>query len=210
MNNCNNCNKKRVCKHYDYLLSNASTFKVTNIICDEQELSTSVSLLTVEQEPLKPINVIKDLNKDLNTYNATTNININPDFRVTAEPTELAECFNENCKAKTYIEDRSMCSKCGIDVCPSCSFMHIDYNPKQDEEVQSSVLCESCWSKLDIGTIDEMYKEKEPIQDFSFDIKDYIDDEEESKIVNLEIEESKVVDNTTNTKKSKISKKGTK
>lgn len=151
---CKKCNKRKVCKHYEYL-RNTIELNITINNCDEY--STSVMELATMTAPLKtfdnetylePEPRFKDVTVDYSKLSQEANNDrVTDDFKVTAVPSELVECKNENCKAKTYAEDLMECSKCGAPVCSSCSYVDMKMPESDAHSINTTVLCEKCFNK---------------------------------------------------------------
>lgn len=177
---CNTCDKKAICKHYDYIVKTTDV----NIIvdsCNHKSMSLNglttahhdfsktikpnpyvepeIALLNNKTTSVDKPNVIatKPLSRNFRELSNKVNKDrVSDSFKVTSTPTALVKCDNPECQADTYEEDKTVCSVCGKAVCPVCSYTDIqELNSLTGEDNLETnktfkTICEECHKASDV------------------------------------------------------------
>ena len=134
---CNNCFKRDVCKHKEYLdkyigleLSGCSYKKAEN------NTSAFPNITTIQNtEPRMTREEVNEKIAELTKLNEEP-----PKLR------EIAIC--EICNEADYKDQMHECAECGRLVCDDCSLELLDHNADSENPMTTDVMCNECWEKV--------------------------------------------------------------
>ena len=149
---CNNCIKKDVCKHKEYL------DKYCGLELNKCEYKTEGSSVKAEGSPVFPNISVTHLEKPKQPKLSREEINekIIELSKKKEEPPklkELVDCYI--CDTVDDKENMHKCSKCGKWVCSDCSIELPDFNANRDDPMATEIICTNCWDAPE--TVEKIY-----------------------------------------------------
>ncbi len=202
---CSTCDKKRVCKHFDYASKNVDltinieqcehnvpVLKKTDINSTPIKPSTPVPTPWTPYDPNNPYKAtsrVYGLYPDLNKSDVAGSLSHNgkPPLKVT--PIEVPNGTCSIC-GKTAIVDN--CSDCGEPICSECGYTNIDVNEKKP-----IITCDKCFGSHDDSSKESINTEWD-ISNFS----EMKEEQEENKDVKSRNKKTGSKGSSKNTKKS--------
>lgn len=141
---CNDCIKKDVCKHKEYL-DKYTGLELSK--CDYKKAGSADSpalpnITTVQEQP-------KMTREEINAK-------ILELTRKNEEPPKLREiAICEICHEADYKDQMHECAECGRLICDSCSLELLNHNADPEESIETDVMCNECWEKVGLEKDEE-------------------------------------------------------